>query len=86
MVVAAALVCLALAYRSWRRQPDLRGQVLFAVGVLIIIALHSLVDYPLRSMALACLAGVAGGMLATSMTASGKSDILDERMKVESLA
>jgi VIT1/CCC1 family predicted Fe2+/Mn2+ transporter len=75
-----------MAYRSWQRQAKFRSQILFAAGVLIIITLHSLVDYPLRSMALACLAGVAGGMLATSKTVSSENDILDGRMKVESLA
>jgi O-antigen ligase len=42
-----------------------RAQIIFAVAVFLIIALHSVVDYPLRSMALACLAGVAAGLLAS---------------------
>jgi VIT1/CCC1 family predicted Fe2+/Mn2+ transporter len=75
-----------MAYKSWRLQPARRAQVLFAMGVLFVISLHSFVDYPLRSMALACLAGVAGGMLATLKTGLGKNEILDGRMKVESLA
>nr|WP_247711155.1 O-antigen ligase family protein [Qipengyuania vesicularis] len=36
---------------------------LVGVGILAIIALHSIVDYPLRNMAIACLAGVAAGLL-----------------------
>ena len=65
------LVFLALAIlvgnAIWRalRQPPAssRSQVLFACGSLIILALHSLVDYPLRSMALAALAATAVGLL-----------------------
>ena len=38
-------------------------QVLFGCGALSLLCLHSLVDYPLRSMALAALAAVAAGML-----------------------
>jgi O-antigen ligase len=64
MVAAAAAVSIALAWRAWRSAPGMRRQILFGAGVLIIISLHSVVDYPLRSMALACLCGVAGGMLA----------------------
>lgn len=40
-----------------------RSQVLFAIGTLTVIALHSLVDYPLRSMSLAAVAAVAVGLL-----------------------
>lgn len=40
-----------------------RGQLLFALASLTVLALHSIVDYPLRSMSLACLAAVAAAML-----------------------
>ena len=40
-----------------------RAEIWFAAGVLVLLAAHSLVDYPLRSMALATLAGVASGMI-----------------------
>jgi O-antigen ligase len=40
-----------------------RAPVYFAGAALSIIALHSQVDYPLRSMSLACLAAAAAGML-----------------------
>ncbi len=40
-----------------------RGQVRFALAALMVLALHSTLDYPLRSMSLACLAGVAAAML-----------------------
>jgi O-antigen ligase len=38
-------------------------QLIFAIATFTIIGLHSLVDYPLRSMALACMASVATGLL-----------------------
>ena len=63
MLAATVIACLTLARRAWRAAPAMRRQVIFGLGVLIILALHSIVDYPLRSMALACLAGVAAGML-----------------------
>lgn len=59
----------ALVWRMVRRLRDAgavegsRAQVWFAAGVLVLLATHSLVDYPLRSMALATLAGVASGMI-----------------------
>ena len=63
VLAAAALLCLFLAWRAWRDAPAMRRQVVFGLGVLLIIGLHSFVDYPLRSMAIACLAGVATGTL-----------------------
>jgi O-antigen ligase len=83
MLAAAALVCLAMAWKSWQDRPAMRTQVVFVAGVLIVITLHSFVDYPLRSMALACLAGVAGGMLARPAGTTGASDARDGRNKVE---
>jgi hypothetical protein len=35
----------------------------FSLGTLSIVAMHSLVDYPLRSMSVACLGGIAAGIL-----------------------
>jgi O-antigen ligase len=62
MVAAAAAAVLAMAARAWR-DPAMRSQIVFGLSVLLLIALHSVVDYPLRSMAVACLSGVAGGLL-----------------------
>ncbi len=64
---------LALAASSWLlgraawsalRRPGkgAAGPALFAGAALLILALHSLVDYPLRSMSLACLAAVCAGL------------------------
>jgi O-antigen ligase len=86
MLAAATTVCLAMAWRSWRGNPAARPQVVFALGVLIVITLHSFVDYPLRSMALACLAGVAGGMLARPVGVAGASENRHAHNTVESVA
>lgn len=45
------------------RDPDERLQARFALVVFIVIAVHSLVDYPLRTLALLAVAGVALGAL-----------------------
>jgi len=63
IVLAAGAVSIGLAWRSWRAAAEMRPQVIFGLGVLLVLALHSIVDYPLRSMALACLSGVAAGVL-----------------------
>ena len=43
--------------------PGRRAQVIFACGLMLIVALHSIVDYPLRSMSLAALFAVAAAFL-----------------------
>ncbi|WP_347302349.1 O-antigen ligase family protein [Croceibacterium sp. TMG7-5b_MA50] len=62
--LAALGVLAALAWRALRLSGDGRAQVLCGCGILLIVALHSFVDYPLRSMALACMFGVGAGLLA----------------------
>lgn len=64
VLVAIVLLLLGAFRRSLRMAgPQVRPQVLFGGGVMVIIALHSLVDYPLRSMALAAAAATAAGLL-----------------------
>lgn len=58
----AALLALFLALRAWRQRPGDRSQLLFGLCALLVIAVHSLVDYPMRSMSLACIAGAAVGL------------------------
>jgi O-antigen ligase len=53
MLAAAVLVCFTMAYKSWRYQPARKAQVLFAMGVLFVISLHSFVDYPARRIVVA---------------------------------
>lgn len=43
--------------------PDYRAQVIFATGTLLHLGLHGLLDYPMRSMALAALACTAAALL-----------------------
>lgn len=63
VVAATAAILVAMAIQVWRKVPRTRRQILFALGTLLVVGLHSAVDYPLRSMALATLAGVAAGMV-----------------------
>lgn len=63
VMAIGALLLVTMAVRSWRDRDFARAQILFAFGTLGTIAAHSLVDYPLRSMSLACLFGLACGML-----------------------
>ena len=67
LVLLAVLVGM-LAWRwaiRWRAAaaPQDRAELVFAAATLVLLAAHSIVDYPLRSMALATLAGVAGGFI-----------------------
>jgi O-antigen ligase len=64
IILIAAGILTRMAFSAWRLHASMRRHVIFSVGVLLLVALHSAVDYPLRSMAISCLAGVAVGMLA----------------------
>ncbi|MBT8427501.1 MAG: O-antigen ligase family protein, partial [Erythrobacter sp.] len=66
LLIVAAIVLFALARRAWRVSHSEHCAQLFAIGTLAIVALHSIVDYPLRNMAIACLAACAAGLLAPS--------------------
>lgn len=64
IILLAALGVLAhVARTAVRLSPGDHALRLFAVGVLAIVALHSIVDYPLRNMAIACLFAAAVGLL-----------------------
>ena len=63
LLVIGAIWLLLVARKAWHASPQDRALQLFAHGTLAVIALHSIVDYPLRNMAIACLAGTAAGML-----------------------
>ncbi len=72
LFVAVAVIVGAAARRALKRPPaGSRGQVVFAITVLAVIALHSQVDYPLRSMSLAFVAAICVGLL---MPVPGKSE------------
>ena len=68
-LVVSVIVLLALRRALVQAQGSARAPVLFAAGTLAVTALHAMVDYPLRSMALAGLIGVAAGIaLATGVS------------------
>jgi O-antigen ligase len=75
VMLTLAAVLAAAAGRSWRERPEDRPQTVFGIAILMIVGLHSLVDYPLRSMALSCLAGVGAGLL----TAPSRRDAVARR-------
>ena len=63
LLIAGLAILVMMARKAWRVSPQHHAIQLFALGTLGVIALHSLVDYPLRNMAIACLAGAAAGLL-----------------------
>lgn len=60
ILLLGSLIVRALRTGNTRERP----QVMFAIATMVIIGLHSIVDYPLRSMALAHVMAVAVGILA----------------------
>lgn len=66
-----ALVVVLVGLLAWRWAIQMRAassleeraELYFAAATLVTLGLHSIVDYPLRSMALATLAGVASGLI-----------------------
>lgn len=75
-LVLLAAVALALTWRLTRRlradpPREERAQLVFAGATLALLAAHSIVDYPLRSMALATLAGFAAGVILGPVSPSG---------------
>lgn len=61
---AAAILLSVSGWRTLRHgSPSAQTQALFGLATLSVFLLHSLIDYPLRSMALDALAAVAAGML-----------------------
>ena len=69
LLVGGAVLLFLSARSAWRDASWDRTPQIFALGTLAVIALHSLVDYPLRNMAIACLAGVAAGLLSPTRPA-----------------
>jgi len=64
VLLAACAILSHAAWQALRNPPGgARSQVIFSVASMAVIALHSQVDYPLRSMSLACVAAVCAGLL-----------------------
>jgi exopolysaccharide production protein ExoQ len=78
--LAAIAATLVLAARKALRQAAKGSAALtiFAIAALSLLALHSLVDYPLRSMALACLGAACAGLLLQPRAGPGLADPLSE--------
>lgn len=65
LVLAILAICVAfMIVKAMKRKEVTRPHLYFAVATFFIIAAHSVVDYPLRSMSLAMLSGVAAGLVA----------------------
>lgn len=62
LLAAAVLYLLGILVSRWRNVPHHRPVTGFIFATFAVIALHSTVDYPLRSMTLACLAAMVTGM------------------------
>lgn len=77
-ILACAGLILAMALRAWRTAPEMRHHVVFSLTCLLVIALHSIVDYPLRSMSLACLAGFAAGSLAIPRNQKAEAEVREK--------
>jgi O-antigen ligase len=63
VAIAIAVLLAVAAWRSWRSRPQDRHLTLLGIVILTVAAAHSFVDYPIRSMALACLIGTGAGLL-----------------------
>ena len=81
ILLGGAYLLFRLARRAWRLSPQEHALHLFALGTLAIVALHSIVDYPLRNMAIACLAGVAAGLLTATPEGRGSHSAREGRTK-----
>lgn len=77
LLVGGAVLIVVAAQSAWRLSPRDHAIHLFASGGLAVIALHSIVDYPLRNMAIACLAGALAGLLSPSTDGSRGRDKQD---------
>lgn len=68
-LLTIGVILLRAAWRAHQHESgETRVQALFAASSLCLLALHSLVDYPLRSMSLAALAAATAGMLFPAQT------------------
>jgi O-antigen ligase len=85
--LALSVISAILTRQLWRRLRDGAGEdravAVFAGATLAVVALHSLVDYPLRSMSLACIAAVAAGLLMPLASRLGAHSQMLERTTKE---
>ncbi|MFC3175179.1 O-antigen ligase family protein [Novosphingobium bradum] len=76
VVLAAIVAILGRLARERLRDPDpvVRRQAIFALAGFTIVALHSQVDYPLRSISLACMAAALAGLLVPGVRGARGAD------------
>ena len=74
LLAAIAVLLARSAWRSWRERVAERPLTAMGVIVLMIAAAHSFVDYPLRSVALACLIGTGAGLLMSTPRQSASDE------------
>ncbi|MEO6151701.1 MAG: O-antigen ligase family protein [Croceibacterium sp.] len=80
VMLGTAAVAFGAAWRGLGRVEE-RDQVIVGISIIAIVGLHSCVDYPIRSMALACLTGMGAGLLFPSPNSPGRRpDALDRRV------
>lgn len=73
---AAAWLVLREGWRALRDPARSSGGLaVFAIGGLAVFALHSAVDYPFRSMSMACLGAVCAALLMTPRVASDSGEV-----------
>ena len=73
---AASWLVLREGWRAWHDPArGGAGLVVFATCGLTVVALHSVVDYPLRSMSMACLGAVCVGLLMAPRVATGSGEV-----------
>jgi O-antigen ligase len=68
--IAAIVVRATVRLRQDANRPQF-AQTVFAISALAVLGLHSLVDYPMRSIALASLGGLACGLLSHARSRLG---------------
>lgn len=61
LLIGTLVIQSITASRKGGDKPLRHAQAIFAIGVLLVVALHSIVDYPLRSMSLSYLIAFAAG-------------------------
>ncbi len=84
-IVLLCLIAALLGWRAlrlWQRNPRERPTIVLSFTILFIVGAHSLVDYPLRSMALACLTGAGAGLLMAAPRLEGASPTMTARRKL----
>jgi len=74
-LAALSAISLMLGLALWQKLREPTGMAatlaVFAGSGLAVLSLHSLVDYPFRSMALACLGAVCAGLVLTPRPGGG---------------